>query len=410
MTPLRSSFRTSTLQLLLLAVLAAISLAVAGCSKSPGASAADNKADEATEITVAAAEERRVERTAEVVGSLVADEEVQISNDVAGFLAAVHVDLGSRVQKGQLLAEMDRRDFETRVQQARAALAQVRARLGLAEGQDSVNPEDTTMVRQARAAMEDARSKYESAQKLIQTGDIPQQRFVELEKAYNARQAGYEAAVEDVRSQFAQLQARKADLALAEKQLADATIKAPVSGSVTAKLVSAGQYIKEKVPLLVLVKDDVLRLRAQVPESAASAIRVGQDVSFITDAFPGRTFSAQVTRISTALDARARTLVAEANVPNAERVLKPGMFARVTVVVEKDSLAVTVPRAALYEFAGLTKMFVVEGDRVKELRVQPGMSQDNWVEIPGGAIRRGALVATNNLDRLEDGNLVKIRR
>lgn len=383
---------------------------LSGCSGNTASSVGAETPAEATEITASEAKEQTVERTAVIVGSLLADEEVQVSNDAAGFLSAVYVDLGSRVQKGQLLAEMDKRDFELRVQQDRALLAQARARLGMSPDQDSVSPEETAIVRQARAALEDARSKYESARKLIDTGDIPQQRYVELEQALHAREAAYEAAIEDVRGQLAQIEARQAELGLAEKQLRDATIRAPISGSVTAKLISAGQYVKEKTPLLVIVKDDVLRLRALVPETAAAAVRTGLEISFATDALPSRTFAARVTRVSPALDPQTRTLMVEASVPNPERILKPGMFARVTVVIEKESPAVMVPKGALYGFAGLTKLFMVENERVKELRIQPGVSLEDWVEVPGGAIRPGTLVATSNLDRLEDGATVRIKR
>ena len=383
---------------------------LAGCSRGSDRADAANNSAQITEVTVATAEERGVERSAEVVGSLLADEEVQISNDTAGFLAAVHVDLGSRVQRGQVLAELDKRDFELRVLQARAMLAQARARLGLEKDQDSISPEETALVRQAKANLDDARSKYDSARKLVETGDIPQQRYIELEKTLRAREAAHEAAVEEVRAQLAQIQARKAELGLAEKQLQDVTIRAPLTGSVTAKLISAGQFIKEKTPLLVLVKDDVLRLRAQVPESATAAVRSGLEVRFLTDAYPGRTFTARISRVGQALDPQARTLVAEAIVPNPERLLKPGMFARIAVVVEKSSPAVMVPRTALYEFAGLTKIFVVNDDHVKEMRIQPGVSADDWVEIRGDAIRPGMQVATSNLDRLEEGGTVRIKR
>lgn len=310
-----------------------------------------------------------MERTVEIVGALFPDEEVQVSNDAAGYLEKVHVDFGSEVKQGQVLAELDKQEIASRLEQRRAERAQ------------------------ARSALADAQSKFESAQQLIKTGDIPQQRFTELEQGYQSR--------------LAQVRAADAQVEIAEKALRDATIRSPFAGTVSNKLVSAGQYVRDKTPLLVLVKDATLRLRGRLPESAAGAARVGMDVTFTSEALPGKTFRARISEIGAALDPQSRTLTVEAKVPNPERLLKPGMFAKITVTTDARSRAVMVPRQAIYEFAGLTKLFLVNGNQVEELQVQTGIVDDKFVEVRHDKLKAGDMIAVSKLSELRNGEQVR---
>ena len=115
---------------------------------------------------------------------------------------------------------------------SRAALAQALARLGLDASQENIKPETTPSIRQALAQMEDAKSKFENASRLVKTGDISQERFTEIEKAYQSRQAALDASRDEVRTLIANVQALKAEVKLAQKRLNDATVRAPFDGSV----------------------------------------------------------------------------------------------------------------------------------------------------------------------------------
>ncbi len=394
-------------------IAASLAGGLTGCSSRPIQTSATSADRDLAPIEVPVVEvvERGVDRSVEIVGNLVADEQVTLSNQVEGTITEIKVDLGSRVRRGQPVVQIDPREFNLQVMQARAALAQARARLGLTANDTIINPEETTIVRQARAAYEEAKSKFESGQKLHLTGDIPDMRFVELENALKARQAAYQAALEEVRQQLALVEARKAELGLAEKRLSDATIVSPIEGGVTGKLVERGQFVKANTALVSIVKDDVLRLRPVVPESAAGALRIGTPVKFTVDAYPGRAFTATITRINPSMDEKARTLVAEGSVPNRGGELRPGMFARIQAVTAKSSPALMVPSSAVLNFAGLNKVFVVEGNNaehtywVVERSVKLGLRDGDWVEVVEG-VSRGERVANARLDRLENNKLI----
>ncbi len=366
----------------------------------------------ALEVRAAVAETRQMERAISVTGSLVADEVVNVSSEIAGTLIAVNSDFGRAVRKGDILAEVDSREASLQVERTRAALSQALARAGLSPGQEDASPSETPAIRQALAQMEDARFKFESAAKLVASGDVSRERHTELEKAYRARDAAVQAARDELRTQLASIQSLRAEWKLARKRLGDTVIRAPFDGSVAAKLISPGQYIKENVPILTLVKAGPLRLRVDIPEAAVMTIRSGTTLTFTTDAAQGATFRAVVRELNPSLDPRSRSLAAEARLVSsggAASLLKPGMFVQVHLVIAAGANVVVAPREAIYTVAGLTKIFLLKGDQVAEKHVQPGSEVQGWVEIPGDILRAGDRVAISNLASLVDGAKVQVR-
>jgi RND family efflux transporter MFP subunit len=383
---------------------------MSGCSKSaPGQAEASAKAQAAPlAVRVATAETRQLGRTLAVTGSLQPDETVSVSAEVAGRVSEIHVDFGQSVRQGEIIAELDKREFVLQCDRSRAALSQALARIGLDASQEDVSPDSTPSVRLAKAQMEDMRFKYENAARLIKTGDVSQERYVEMEKALRAREAAYEAARDDLRTQIAGVQALRAELKLAQKRLSDATVRAPFDGSVTARLVSPGQYLRENTPILTLVKAYPLRLRADIPESAAGEIRVGGLLEFSTDAAPGARFHAVVREMNPALEARSRSLTVEARIRERDPRLRPGMFVRIDLALARDATAVVVPSDALYQIAGLTKVFVIRDRRVIANQIAPGREISGWVEVPADRVRPGDSVAIGNLGILVDGAQVVV--
>lgn len=387
-----------------------ISLLAAGCARRTGSSEAASAppGPEPVTVRVAAAQTRSLARTLAATGSLAADETVTVSSEVPGRVAELRVDFGQTVRQGEVIAELDKREFTLQLERTRAALAQALARIGLEPGQEEAAPQDTPAIRLAKAQLEDARFKYENAARLVKTGDVSQERFTELEKLYHARQAAYDAARDELRTALANIRALRAEVKLAEKRLSDATVRAPFDGSIAARLVSPGQYLRDNAPIATLVKAHPLRLRAEIPETAASEIRVGSTLTFTTGAAPGRRFRAVVRELNPALEARSRSLVAEARLVDNDARLRPGMFVQVEVALAPAAEAVVVPKAALYQVAGLTKVFVIREGRAVEQKVTPGAEVGEWVEVTGGNLRAGEPVAVSRLATLVDGAPVRV--
>lgn len=381
-------------------------LMISGCSKQSATTKAAAKAPEPIAVKTASAEARTVERAIMVTGSLQADEVTTASSEVPGRITQLHADFGQAVRKGQVIAELEPTELSLQLERTRASLAQAMARIGMDPAQGRI-PDATPMTRQAKAQMEDAKSKYDSAERLVKTGDVSQERFNELDKLYRARVAAFEATQDDLRTQLAVVRSLQAEVKLAEKRLNDAKVVAPFDGIVQQKHVSPGQYIKENVPIFTLVKSSPLRLRVEVPESAAGEVRNGTTLRFTTEAVPGAEFQAVVRELNPSIDARSRTLTAEARLVSGDPRLKPGSFVQVRLVTAAKAQVVAVPRAALYSIAGLNKFFTIQDGRAKEHKVGEILGSNGWVELPEGVIPAGATVAVSNVPLLTDGAPVR---
>ncbi|MFN7920647.1 MAG: efflux RND transporter periplasmic adaptor subunit [Bryobacteraceae bacterium] len=392
--------RKTSVVVVLLAALAA------GCSRSTEAKNTPvQEAPKAQPISVktAAVETKTVERALDVTGSLQADDAVNISTEIQGRISKINFDFGQMVRKGDVVAELEKTELLIQHDRAKAAIAQALARIGLDPTQDDATPQTTPAIRQAQAQYDDAKSKFDTAKKLASSGDIAQERLTELDKAMQARQAALDAAKDDLRTQLANIQALRADKRLIEKRLGDTVVKAPFDGQVSQRMVAVGQFIRDNSTIMTIVKTWPLRLRLDVPEVAAAAVRTGSTLRFTTEAIPGRDFTATVTQINPSLDARSRSLSAEARLNQSAPELRPGMFVQVRLTASRGAAITTVPQQAVYTVAGLTKVFAIRDGKAKEIRFTPGQTVEGSVEVPGGALNPGERVALDNLGNLVDG-------
>src|ERR1700742_4485679 len=187
------------------------------------------RAEERIDVAIAPVVERAAARSIEVVGSLEAEDDVTVSSQASGNLDDITVDVGSQVKRGQTIGRLDSRESNLKVQQAEATLRQAEARLGIAPD-GKLDPERTTDVRQARAMMERARYDLNAARNLVENGDISKQQVDVYQKTFEQAEARYQASLENVRNLVAQIEEKRAALALAKKQVTDTAIVSPING------------------------------------------------------------------------------------------------------------------------------------------------------------------------------------
>jgi len=131
-------------------------------------------------------------------------------------------------------------------------------------------------------------------------------------------------------------------------------------------------------------------------------------VTFTTSAAPGQRFRAVVRELNPALEARSRSLVVEARLTENDARLRPGMFVQVELALAQGTSAVVVPKEAVYQVAGLSKVFVIRNGRAVERKITAGAEIDGWVEAPGGGVQAGDHVAVSRLAALTDGAPVRV--
>jgi RND family efflux transporter MFP subunit len=205
----------------------------------------------------------------------------------------------------------------------------------------------------------------------------------------------------------AELKRAQAALGIAEKRLRDTTVRSPITGLIARRHVSAGEYIKENTALFTIVVANPLKYVGSVPERHAPALKIGQPVRLSVEAHAGREFGGTVLRVAPAVDVPTRTLMLEARVPNDDGALRPGFFAKGSILTQPRATTVVVPADAVIYVAGLSKVFVVAGTAVEERLVRPGERQGSWIEIAEG-VKAGEPVATSNLPSLFNGAPVAV--
>lgn len=335
-------------------------------------------------VSVAEVESREFQDRIRAVGTLTARETALVSPKVPGNVERVLVDIGDRVEKGQILVCLDKTSF---------LLARDGARAGLATAQAAVS--------QARAQQEHAQKEYERASKLLSEHVIPQSRFDAAESAYKTATQAMNAALEQNKL------ARNA-LQNAQDHLFDADIRSPIKGDVVVRKVEVGSTAAPGSVLLRIVDQSSLKVDISVPEKNFEIVRAHTPAKLSVDAFDRRGFSGYVTVVNPMVDPATRTFLARIDVPNTDGALIDGMFARVELLAG-DKQCLAVPRCALQRLqgSGTSYVFVVKDGALRKKKVATGQMDDEFAEITGGLVP-GELVVTGSTGSLRAGAIAEI--
>ncbi len=294
------------------------------------------------------------------IGTLRSAESVVMKSEISGRIAAVSFSDGSRVAKGDTLITFDASIQEAQVNQAKA-------------------------------------ERDLAAAKLKRTQDLFDKKFLSA------------AALDDAK---ASEQIAQAKLALAQATLGKMSLRAPFSGVIGIRQVSVGDYIKEGADLVNLEDTSSMKVDFRVPEQASGRLRVGQIVGLQSDAFVGQSFPAKVTAVDSAVDPLGRSLLMRAELRDVSQRLKPGMFMRVTLVLETRKNALTIPEESVVTQQGRLLVFKVVDGKAVSTPVVTGLRVTNKdkavVEVVKG-LAAGDVVVTAGQIKIRGNNLpVKI--
>lgn len=359
-------------------------LGLCSCGEAGRGPRAEQAEPAARAVQVATAVLRPMPLKISVTGTLAAQENSMLSAKVPGRLEQLRVDIGSTVRKGDLLAQIERRDYELQLQQAEAALSQARTALGLtAQGDDdTVDLARVTAVKQARAVLEEAASNRERVLNLAKSGIASQSEVDTVEATHTVALARYENAMDEARTRMATLAQRRAELDLASKRLSDTSVAAPFDGAVQARPANLGEYVVAGAPIVQLVRTDPLRLRLRVPEREAPLVRLDQEVRLAVEN-DTNIYSGRIVRLSPALNEQTRMLIVEADVP-AHGTLRAGFFARADIIVNPNDSGLSVPPGAVTVFAGVEKVITIRNGKAFEQPITTGRKGEGWVEVVSG--------------------------
>jgi len=314
---------------------------------------------------------RDVTEEIQTTGQLIAKFEATIASQVSGQVTAVLVDEGDKVGEGQILLEIDPELRMLEVANAEASMAEARAQ-----------------------AVEN---------------------WKDLQRIQNLRERGAtsEALLDDAKTTLelsrARQKAAEARLGLAQRALADSSVRAPFPGLISRRHVSVGEFLNVSMPVLEMVALDPIEAEFSFSEQDSGHVRLGQTIYVELAPFPDLVFEAEVTMIAPTIDPQTRTLRAKALLSNSQGLLRPGLFAHVTLGMESRQNVTMVPEESLLQRVDGTVLYrLVEGNRVERIVVESGVLRDGMVEIKEG-LSVGDFVIARGQEQISDGGVVSLR-
>ena len=341
-------------------------------------------------VGVVTAQRKDLTRTTTLPGTLVAFSEATLYGKVAGYVKSIRVDKGDTVRRGQTLASLEAPEMVKEVDQAEASFREARASLDRAKAEADLQAATYRRYSEVHAKDPDAISNQEL--------DEYRSRF----DVANAEVNLAEARVETARANHGRL------VALNEY----ASITAPFSGVVTARYVDPGALIQAATsstqgqPIVTVQNLDTIRVYVSAPEIDVRFVHTGTPASLTTPGYPGKVFKAAVTRFAEALDPSTRTMKTEIDVRNPQHILRPGMYADVTLEIEKLPNVLVIPDSALAVEGSKKLVWVVRDGTAHRVQVETGLDDGNQVEVRSG-LKGGEQVVVAGKEGLAEGKAVQ---
>jgi RND family efflux transporter MFP subunit len=320
-------------------------------------------------------------------GTLYPRSQFMVAPKVGGRLESLMVNIGDYVQQGQLIAVLDDDEYIQQVGQAKAELEVAEAR-----------------IEETRGALDIARRELERAKEL-------RQKDISSQSAFDTAQARYNAQVAILKSAEAQYAQKKASLKAAEIRLSYTQIRASWTNGdefrvVGERFVDEGALLTPNAPIVSILENNILTAVVYVIERDYPKIRTNQPSLVSTDAFPGRSFNGRVIRVAPILKETSRQARVDIEVPNPGNLLKPGMFVRIQIELDRHNNATVVPMAALVKKDGIQGVFMadIQENKAGFVPVTLGIVQDELAEIIKPSLN--GLVVTLGQHLLEDGSTI----
>jgi len=279
--------------------------------------------------------------TTTLQGTALPIREAKISAKVDGRLLDIFVEENSFVKQGNIVAKLDPTDAQIRLLQAEVGLATAKAGL-----------------KQAETNLELAKIEFERAQRLKETNSIAQSAFDKASTGYKMACAQFELA----NTQIAQAET---GVTAIKQQLAETNITSPISGIIASKFINKGEMVNPGVPILMVMDISTIKVELAVSEDLMTKIKRGDKTEVYFDAYPNKRFIGIISNIFPIINPHSRTFNIILHIPNPTHLIKPGMFARVKIELEKHQDVLCVPQEAVFNRGLNNYLYVVEKDRAR---------------------------------------------
>jgi len=352
-------------------LIAACALALAALACGDAEPPSVDAAPVGSPVMLAFVESRDVVDRIEATGEIVAKAHASIAAQVGGQITKLHAEEGDSVGEGALVIQIDPERRELEVKTAEAGLAE------------------------AKAALD------ESRRELL--------RIENLKRSSAVSQKALDAAETERALARSRVSAAEAGLGLARRALADSQVSAPFAGLVARRYVNAGEFVTAGQNLFDIVVLDPVEVEFHLAEVDSARAKLGDPVGVRVAPYPDAIFEGKVSVVAPTIDERTRTLRVKARIDNADRRLRPGLFARVDLgVAERKGVTMIPEEAILHRSDGAVVFRMVEGDRVERLKVRMANHEGGFVEVEG-PLAVGDRIVVRGHTELIDGEVVSVR-
>lgn len=306
-----------------------------------------------------------------VVGNLIGLQTVDVAPRTNGRLMSVNVQLGDPVRRGQVLAKIEDREIVEQVSQAEASQQVSKA-----------------TIRQREADLKVAEVNFARSKNLFERQLLAKQALDDAESRYLAA----EAQIDLSKAQLMQAEARLQELKI---NLQNTNVTSPVDGFVGKRNVDPGAMVSQNTPIASVVDISKLKMVVNVVEKDIRLVTVGDSGDVDVDAYPGEKFHGRIARVAPVLDPATRTATMEIEIANADKRLKPGMYARVSLTVEERKGTLVAPKSAVVDFESKRGVWMPnEDNRARFVSVELGIEDAERIEIKSGLKEGDKIVTT----------------
>ena len=384
-------------------------------------------------VDVAVARLGSLKKDIEYIGTTFPLREVALRSRIEGQILSVMVDMGDRVEQGQVVARIDNLITESAVAEAKAEVAALQSEVTSLEA--NVN-DARAQVQQAQLELQQAQSNAARREQLLQQGAITKQEVETVRTAVGTAEQRLRSAQQQVDNRLAavvaaqrRVAAQEALVAQEEQRQSFAVLSSPFKGSVVQRNFEPGDLAQPGNEILRLGDFSQIKVRVEISELELARIKIGQPAQIKLDAFPQQTFTGEVTRISPAADATTRLIPVEVTIPNGERLIGRGLLARVnftrqgeqSIIIPKTAIQVSSNKAQIQNAKSdqadvnvaqnQATIFVLQrtGEQAKVIarQVKLGKRANSQIEIISG-LEPGEEFVVRSGGNLEDGDQVRL--
>ncbi len=405
----------------LLAIVLITALTLSGCNQDVVSVDATPKMEKSTNVNVARVEKRTIASEIVLNGKLQPVNSINVIPKMPGKVNMVNVDIGDKVNKGDVLFTLEDKDILLQVQQAAAGLRAAQVGLTRSKGsgmEQQLNQLKTALV-QAETNYNDAKKNYDRMKELHSEGIISKQQLEQIESQMKMAEEQYKSTKsslelteskvrpETIASAEAQVQQAQAGYDSAKSSLDNTVITAPISGVIASNNVKVGEFASTSSIAMSVIDNSFVTVDVNVPENAINKITLNDSVEVLVNTVSNQPLEGEIVTISPVADRGSQSYPVKIKIANDSGLLKGGMFAEIKIIADKAEDTLAIPITSMVNVDGKNVVYVANGDIAEKREIEIGYMNDEYAQVKQG-LEENEVIVIKGQNYIEDGSKLTI--